>query len=62
MTITFPAGITRVPILVDTLDDDTAEQPEEFRASLSNPSTGLVLAPIGTMATVNIMDDDGTEV
>jgi hypothetical protein len=42
---------------VDTTEDVIAEQPEDFTASLTNPSEGLALGTDDT-ATVTIDDDD----
>ena len=56
-TITFPAGETEIIIDVATINDNIAETAEFFRAVLTNPSLGLIIA--GGDATINIADNDG---
>ena len=57
-TIVFAAGETQSSFDVVILDDEVAEQPESFTASLSNPIQGLMLGG-DIIATVNIEDDEG---
>ena len=57
MTITFPAGQTSVMIPVDTTEDEIAELLEQFTATLSNPSEGLIVGD-DDVATIEIGDDD----
>ena len=45
-------------IPVDTLDDDSLEQPERFIVRLSNPSEGLDVGDQNT-AEVNLLDNEG---
>ena len=58
-TITFPAGETEIIIDVATINDNIAETAEFFRAVLTNPSLGLIIA--GGDATINIADNDGRQ-
>ena len=61
MTITFEAGVTEFRVPVDTTDDQLAEQPEDFFATLSNPSAGLTVGA-ADRATVNIADNEGKQI
>ena len=56
-TLTFAPGVTQMNVPVDTIDDSTAEDEEEFEAVLTNPSGGLTLGP-QDVATVTIEDDE----
>ena len=58
MTITFPAGTTEFIIPVLTALDGVAEMDEHFTVTLTNPSEGFA---VGDTATINIMDDTGTQ-
>ena len=57
MTLTFPAGTTRMPVTIRTLDDNVGEPSEMFTAVLSSPGSGLVLGPQDT-ATITIPEND----
>ena len=57
MTITFPAGQTSIMIPVDITEEGLAEQQEQFTATLSNLSEGLVLGD-NDVATIVIGDAD----
>ena len=61
-TVTFPAGQTSQTVTVSALDDSLAEGPESFGASLSSPNGNGLAFSVGSqdMATVNIVDNDGT--
>jgi hypothetical protein len=56
--ITFPAGAIEATTTVATTEDSISELPEQFTATLTNPTAGLTLGSDDT-ATVTINDDDG---
>ena len=60
MTITFPAGQTSITFPVDTTEDEIAELLEQFTATLSNPSEGLIVGA-NEQALIEIVDDDDCE-
>lgn len=53
----FPAGSNQQVALIDTFLDNIGEGAESFTAVLSSPSAGVMLAPGGEEATVNITDN-----
>ena len=54
--VTILAGETEATIVVATIDDNIAEQLENFSALLSGPSEGLSIGTQST-ATINISDN-----
>ena len=57
--ITFTAGQTRNVVNVNITDDSNSESSEYFTATLSNASTSSSVEIGQSLATVNILDDDG---
>ena len=59
-TVTFPAGMTRVPFNITINDDDILEGNENFMLTI-NPSSVPTGVTVGTpdQATVTIVDGDG---
>ena len=56
-TLTFAPGVTQMNVPVDTIDDSTAEDDEDFEAVLTNPSSLLTLGS-QDVATVTIEDNE----
>ena len=57
-TLTFPRGQTTSTISIVSTQDEVQEGPEQFTATLTNPTSGLQIGSSDT-ATVTIRDDDG---
>ncbi len=57
-SVTFGPGETQKTISVMILDDNLIENPEDFFVTLSNPSGGSLDPAGGSVATVNISDND----
>ena len=57
-TLTFPMGLATVSVSVMTVENEVQEGTRQFTATLTNPTSGLQVGPVGT-ATVNIVDNDG---
>jgi hypothetical protein len=57
-TITFAPGQTARTVLVQTIDDATAESPEAFTLTLSNPVGGVIA---DGQATATITEDEATK-
>ena len=58
-TVTIPANETSTTTTVPITDDTLDELVETFTATISSPSTGLLLKTGGDIATVTITDNDG---
>jgi Calx-beta domain/RTX calcium-binding nonapeptide repeat (4 copies) len=58
-TLTFAAGVTQVPFLVNVVNNNTTEPTEQFNVVLSNPSGATIADRTGI---VTILDDDGVPV
>ena len=54
-SLIFPAGVTSVSIIVNTLNDNVTEAEENFEVRLFDPISGLDVA----QASITIVDEDG---
>ena len=60
-TVTFQPGQTEVIFVVPTIDDNTVEIEEFYRATITNPSESRVRIGPSDVSNVTIMDNEGSE-